>query len=164
MAQVYVSLGTNVDRDKNLVSGLDALADVFGRLSLSSLFESEAVGFAGSAFYNIVIGFSSDLSLGDLHQTLRNIEYQHGRTLDAAKFSPRSLDLDILLYGNQVTIEPIELPRAEITENAFVLWPLSELIPDDIHPLTNKSYAQLWHEFDHHSQKLEMKPLNWQQQ
>ncbi|MDO6427253.1 2-amino-4-hydroxy-6-hydroxymethyldihydropteridine diphosphokinase [Thalassotalea sp. 1_MG-2023] len=163
MASVYLSIGSNIDRQKNVESGLNALSSLFGQLTLSSLFESEAVGFSGSPFYNMVVGFTTTHSLHQLADTLRQIEYRHGRALDAKKYSPRTLDLDILLYDDVICQQPAQLPRDEICFNAFVLWPLAEIAPDIIHPIEKKTFAQLWQAFDQHTQQLEKVALHWQQ-
>ena len=162
MADVFISLGTNVDREFYLEQGLNALADLFGELTLSSLYESEAVGFAGRPFFNMVIGVSTKLPLAEVASKLRAIEYANGREQDAKKFSPRTLDLDILLYDEVIQDSPVQLPRAEILENAFVLWPLAEIAPTRIHPIANKTYQALWQAYDKSKQQLEVMPLNWQ--
>ncbi len=161
MATIYLSIGTNIDRQQNLSNGLNALHQHFGELRLSSLFESEAVGFDGSPFFNMVVGFQSDLSLAELHQVLRNIELTYGRELNAKKFSPRTLDLDILLYDDLISDGPIQLPRDEITYNAFVLWPLAEIAADVLHPVLKESFQDLWQAFDKSKQSLQKVPLNW---
>jgi 2-amino-4-hydroxy-6-hydroxymethyldihydropteridine diphosphokinase len=125
------------------------------------LFESEAIGFDGSPFYNMVIGVSSPLSLEQVAKTLREIEYANGRSLNAKKFSPRTLDLDLLLYDQQVTEQPVQLPRDEISKNAFVLWPLAEIAGELIDPVLKQSYRQLWQNFDKSSQQLRVKPHRW---
>ena len=87
----------------------------------------------------------------------------HGRLVGAKKFSPRTLDLDLLLYDYVVCETPVTLPRAEIVNNAFVLWPLAELAPELIHPLVDKSYASLWQEYDKESQRLWPVMFEWPQ-
>ncbi|WP_102797403.1 2-amino-4-hydroxy-6-hydroxymethyldihydropteridine diphosphokinase [Bowmanella denitrificans] len=161
MAQIYISLGSNVQREKHTRAGLDALFAAFGTLQLSSLFESEAVGFAGKAFFNMVIGAQTRLSVDEVVKTLKAIEASNGRLQGDKKFAPRTLDLDLLLYDDLVQGEPLTLPRAEILHNAFVLWPLAELIPARLHPQTQTSYAQLWQDYDKDSQKLWKVEFNW---
>jgi len=162
MAQIYISLGTNINRDFYLTQGLNALSKQFGKLDLSSLFESEAVGFSGSPFYNMVIGVVTSLSVEKVAKVLRNIEFAHGREHNAKKFSPRTLDLDLLLYDNLVLTTPAQLPRDEITKNAFVLWPLAEIAPQLQHPILKQNYQQLWRNFDQSSQSLRKLPFTWQ--
>lgn len=163
MALIFISLGSNVDREHHVKAGLTALAQSYGQLTLSSLFESEAVGFTGAAFYNLVIGITTSNSVEQVAKQLRVIEFANGRTIDAKKYSPRTLDLDLLVYDNLIINTPAQLPRDEITENAFVLWPLAEVAPTLKHPVLKKSYQQLWQEYDKSSQNLRKVPLNWQQ-
>ena len=87
MAQIYISIGSNIEKEINIIKGLNALRETFGPLSLSSLFESESIGFDGPVFYNMVVGASTHLSLEDLAITLRDIEFAHGRDFDAVKNS-----------------------------------------------------------------------------
>lgn len=161
MAQIYISLGSNVEREHYVGAGLTALQQAFGELSVSSLFESEAIGFAGAAFYNLVVGITTPLNIDDVAHTLRTIEFAHGRSANAKKYSPRTLDLDLLLYDNLIVQQPAQIPRDEILTNAFVLWPLSELAGELVHPVNKKSYRQLWQNYDQSSQKLRKVPLNW---
>ena len=79
MADIYISLGSNINRQYHIEQGLNALTDAFGLLTLSSLFESEAVGFAGKAFYNMVVAVKTELSLAEVASTLRTIEFSYGR-------------------------------------------------------------------------------------
>ncbi len=64
MARVYVSVGSNIDRERNVKAALDALSDVYGELRLSSVFESEPVGFEGDPFYNLAVGLETSQSVG----------------------------------------------------------------------------------------------------
>ncbi|SES97205.1 2-amino-4-hydroxy-6-hydroxymethyldihydropteridine diphosphokinase [Thalassotalea agarivorans] len=162
MAIIYISLGTNIDRDHYLEQGLLGLEQAFGQLTLSSLFESASVGFNGSDFYNMVIAAETELPIAQVVTTLKDIERANGRKPSAKKFSSRTLDLDLLLYDDVVTEQPIQLPRAEITENAFVLWPLQELAGALLHPELNISYDELWRNYDKSSQQLRIVPFNWQ--
>ncbi|GAB3030855.1 2-amino-4-hydroxy-6-hydroxymethyldihydropteridine diphosphokinase [Bowmanella dokdonensis] len=161
MATVYISLGSNVDREIHTRSGLDALHRYFNPLTLSRLFESEAIGFDGSPFYNMVIKGHTKLALEQVLVLLKGIESANGRRPGDKKFAPRTLDLDLLLYDALVTRAPVVLPREEILYNAFVLWPLSELAPTFIHPQTGDSLASLWQQFDKQSQTLTPIDFTW---
>ena len=163
MAQVYVSIGSNINRYQHITASLDALSKHFGELSISSVYESESVGFDGSDFLNLVAGFHCSTSVGELSQLLRSIEHDNGRRRDGPKFSPRTLDIDILTYDDCVgIIDGIELPRDEITENAFVLLPLDDVAGEIEHPVLKISYAKLWQAYDQASQKLWPVDFIWQ--
>ncbi|WP_444929494.1 2-amino-4-hydroxy-6-hydroxymethyldihydropteridine diphosphokinase [Microbulbifer sp. SSSA002] len=155
MAQVYLSLGSNINRAQYIRAALDALTEQFGELQVSRVFESEAVGFEGDNFYNLVVGLQTDLPLGQLAPCLRAIEDANGRLRSGPKFSARTLDIDILTYDDLTgVIDGVTLPRGEIVKNAFVLQPLAEIAPQVLHPLAQKTYRQLWDEYDQASQKL----------
>lgn len=145
MSRGYISIGSNINRDENIASGLRALAQQFGELVVSSIYESEPVGFSGNAFYNLVVGFGSELDVKSIAQLLRQIEFAHGRTADSKKFSARTLDLDLLLYDDLIVNDGcLQIPRADIERYAFVLEPLAEIAPQLKHPILQLSYAQLW--------------------
>jgi len=155
MATIYISLGSNINREKNTRAGIAALKQVFGELALSSVYESEAVGFDGDAFYNMVIACEVSMPVFEANQVLRDIEDANGRDRSGPKFSSRTLDLDLLLYDDLILDENgLKLPRGEILKNAFVLWPLAEIAPDLIHPEAGSSYVRLWTEFDKSKETL----------
>lgn len=153
MTQVFIGIGSSINRLENILSGLTSLKKVFGKLTVSTVYESEAVGFSGGHFYNLVVKLYSALSPEELTAQLKKIEIQHGRPLKTIKFAPRTLDLDLLLYDQKVNLA-LNLPRAEITENAFVLKPLAELAPQLKHPLLGETYQSLWDNYPQSSQKL----------
>lgn len=165
MATIYISLGSNVEREYHIKKGLCALASAFNltleELILSSLFESEAVGFSGNAFFNMVVGIETSQTVEQVAYKLRDIEYNYGRTRDAKKFSPRTLDLDLLLYDDLIIDSPAQLPRNEIDKNAFVLWPLSEIAPQLIHPIIKQDYETLWRNYDKAHQQLKIVDNCW---
>ncbi|MGY3861554.1 2-amino-4-hydroxy-6-hydroxymethyldihydropteridine diphosphokinase [Aeromonas lacus] len=154
MTTIYISLGSNIERERHIRAGLDALHAEFGELRVSRVFESEAVGFNGRPFYNLVAAAETDLPLVAVCQLLREMEFAHGREPDAKKFAPRTLDLDLLLYGDLVCETPLVLPRGEILTNAFVLWPLAELAPRLRHPIDGRTMDELWESYDKASQQL----------
>ena len=149
MPRIWLSLGSNIDRSRHIQSALKVLGEEFGPLIVSPVYESKAVGFDGDAFYNLVVGIETDLLAESLMARFRAIESDHGRVRGSAKFSSRTLDIDLLTYGDcSLKQGKLELPRGEILRYAFVLLPLSDVAGDEVHPLTGKCYRDLWDEFD----------------
>lgn len=164
MAQVFLSLGSNEDRRFHIQSCLTALKQAFGSLLLSSVYESESVGFKGDAFLNMVVAIDTELAVGPLSKALKSIEDEHGRRRDVPKFSGRTLDIDILTYDDAVgDFGGVVLPRDEITNNAFVLKPLAEIAGEQLHPVLMQGYAVLWQAYDR-DQKLWSIDFEWQGQ
>jgi 2-amino-4-hydroxy-6-hydroxymethyldihydropteridine diphosphokinase len=145
LTQGYISIGSNIERERHIAAGLLSIEQVFGSLIVSSVYESDPVGFSGDAFYNLVVGFVSGLDVKNVALKLREIEFAHGRSIDSKKFSARTLDLDLILYGDLILNEEnLQLPRTDIERYAFVLEPLAEIAPSLIHPVLHVSYAELW--------------------
>lgn len=157
MARAYVSIGSNIDRERNIRAAVVDLEQHFGPLQLSSVYESEAVGFIGGQFYNLVAAFDTTHSPQEVADELHEIEDAHGRERGGPRFSSRTLDIDLLLYDELILQQGrLELPRDEIGKNAFVLCPLAEIAPDLKHPLTGQDYAAMWENFDKQSQPLQV--------
>ncbi len=162
MARVYLGIGSNIERERYITAGLDALQGLFHELALSSVYNSVAIGFAGHPFLNLVAAVHTDFPLAELAARTRHIEVEHGRTANATRFSARHLDIDILTYDDDVgTFNGVQLPRDEILENAFVLCPLAELAPDMLHPVAKRSYLSLWQAYDQLSQPLTRVDFSW---
>ena len=156
MAWVYISLGSNIDREVLTRAGVKSLRQHFGELILSSVYKSEAVGFDGEDFYNMVIALQTDMDVHQVSKILHQIEDEFGRDRSGPRFSSRTLDLDLLLYDDLILDEDkLQVPRDEILERAFVLWPLAEVAPDLLHPKIQKTYTELWQNFDKNKEKLE---------
>lgn len=155
MARVLLSLGSNINREQNISGGLQALRAHFTDVQCSPVYESESVGFEGDAFYNLVALIHTDKTVAELLTLLHDIEDRYGRVRGGERFSSRTLDIDILTYDQQTgVVDGVRLPRDEILKNAFVLLPMADLVPDELHPSENKRYRELWQMFDKNKQKL----------
>ncbi len=157
IAKVYVSLGSNVGRDRNICLAIKEMRTAFGDLRLSPVYESASVGFDGSDFLNLVAGFETECEVREVVQELRAIEDRLGRDRTQPRFSPRPIDLDILTYDDLVIEEQgIQIPRHEILQNAFVLKPLCDIAPKTLHPLVVKDYQTLWLAMESEAPRLEI--------
>jgi 2-amino-4-hydroxy-6-hydroxymethyldihydropteridine diphosphokinase len=146
--QVFISIGSNINPDQYIPNSINALKFYYGALDISPIYESIAEGFKGDNFYNLVVSFFTDHSAEQVYQQLRTIENDNQRQRSAQKFSARTLDLDLLLYGQQcLNTAHFILPRDEILKYAFVLKPLADIALQNQHPETQQSYADLWVEF-----------------
>lgn len=155
MPRVFISIGSNIDRERNIRGALRALNDVYAPLTLSSVYESEPLGFEGDNFYNLVAAFNTDEVARKVRAKLTHIEIAHGRLRYGSGWHPRTLDLDLLICGNHIIHEPgLDIPRVEIDKNAYILRPLAEIAPELRHPESGITYAQMWDNFDHKHQKL----------
>src|SRR5687768_10847714 len=147
MPLCFISIGSNIDREKNVRGALQALHDQFGPLLVSSIRETAAVGFEGAPFLNVVVGIFTEKPPRDVVTILSTIEQTHGRARNVERFGPRTLDLDLLLYG-ELSDPALKIPRPEITQHAFVLEPLAEIAPSVKHPLSSETFGELWDRFD----------------
>lgn len=142
MPEVFVGIGSNLDRERNIRSAIRRLGERFDSLRQSHIYESPAEGFDGPPFYNLVVGFETDLALDALVGVLKAIEAEHGRGDAQRGMRSRNLDLDLLLYGELYGSQaPVELPASDILRYVFVCVPLAELIPDWVHPATGETLA-----------------------
>ena len=148
MTHILLGLGSNISRTETITKALSLLKEGYGEIDISPTFESEAVGFDGDNFYNLIVGAETDQTLEQVIATYRNIEDICGRVRTGPKFGPRKLDIDLLTYGDVVCQEPIQLPRDEILINAYVLWPLALLEPEKKHPVAGLPYSELWLNYD----------------
>lgn len=153
---VYVSAGSNINPVENLRFAGRELEQKFGRLALSSVYQTAPIGLQGDDFLNLVIHFSTRLSVAGIVAELERIQIIAGRDPDAERFSSRTLDLDLLLYGDRISDgPPVRLPREDLTEYAFVLQPMAELAPDLRHPLTGTTMRELRSRFDQSEQAIQ---------
>jgi len=159
MTRVYAGLGSNVDKEKNIPAGLNTLASHFSPLVISMVYESEPLGFDGDNFYNLVVGFDTDLSASEVVRIFKSIESSSGRMPASqnasAKTISHTLDIDLLLFGDLIQHDDqIDVPRNDIKQYSFVICPLAEIAGDSKHPETGLSLAEMWQSFDKDSHQL----------
>ncbi|MDX1443804.1 MAG: 2-amino-4-hydroxy-6-hydroxymethyldihydropteridine diphosphokinase [Gammaproteobacteria bacterium] len=162
MATIYISVGSNIEPDVHVRSARAALEASFGPAEASPVYRTEAVGFDGDDFLNLVLALHTDEAVETVDAELDRIERDNGRDHAAPRFAPRTLDLDLLLYDELVMDEDgLRLPRKEIMKYAFVLKPLADLAPDMRHPVDGRCYAELLRELDLGSQRCEAIAFDW---
>jgi len=149
MPEVYVAAGSNVRPRENLRRVLSLLRRAWPEMRVSRAYANPAVGFDGEDFVNLVVGFETDEPLEAVLARLHAAEAACGRAREAPKWAPRSMDLDVLLYGDAVGEFPgAILPRPDLVRRAYMLGPLAELAPEVEHPTLHRSIRELWQRFD----------------
>ncbi|MGA9335160.1 MAG: 2-amino-4-hydroxy-6-hydroxymethyldihydropteridine diphosphokinase [Rudaea sp.] len=145
MTRVYLSLGSNIDAQRHLTATLDDLRERFGDIEVSPAYRFAAVGFDGPSFINLAVAINTTLEPEALNEWLHELEHRHGRDRDAPRFSSRTIDVDIVLYGERVVEGQghLQIPRPELG-HAFVLQPLADIAAAVSHPVSGISIEQLW--------------------
>ena len=147
MTSVYVAIGGNIDPETRLPLAARELRRRFPDARFSSCYRNPAFGFEGADFYNAAAGFHSTLEVDALLVQLQEIEALCGRDRTEAKWAPRAMDLDLLLYGERLArTARYELPRPDLLRRTYMLGPLAELAPQLRHPLTARTMADHWQE------------------
>ena len=155
MPQVYVAAGSNVAPAEHMALAACELKRAFADVRFSPWYQNRPAGFEGSDFINLVAAFSTELSVDELLVMLRAIEGACGRPREAPRWAPRTMDLDVLLYGDLVCRRPdLTLPRPDLLVRAYMLGPLADLAPDLKHPGTGETIRELWRKFDKSSHPL----------
>jgi len=147
--RVFVAAGSNLEPEKNLVRACADISHSWHDAVFSRAYRNVAVGFEGPDFINLVLGFTTLQPLEAVIARLRAIETQCGRPRYAPKWASRTMDLDVLLYGDRVekTTE-YTLPRPDLLKRPYMLGPMAEIAAEVVHPTANKTIGQLWEEFD----------------
>ena len=146
---VFVSIGSNIEPERHIRMAVQRLRERFGPLTVSPVYRSAAEGFEGEEFLNLVVGFSSGESPHVIVEELEKLHAAAGRVRGNSALASRTLDLDLLLYGDQVLNDgPVRVPRTDVTRYGFVLGPLADIAPDVRHPVTGERLADLWARFD----------------
>jgi len=142
VTRVYLSLGSNVDPKKNLRAAIDELRAKFGGVIVSPTYRYPAVGFDGPDFLNLAAAIDTDLDAAALNEWLHDLENRHGRRRDVPRFSSRTLDIDIVFYGDAV-MNDLQIPRDEL-KYGFVLQPMADIASDIEHPVSKRTIGDLW--------------------
>jgi 2-amino-4-hydroxy-6-hydroxymethyldihydropteridine diphosphokinase len=143
MTLAYVGIGSNIDKHSNIKQAIQALSLLGGDVRLSPIYESPSLGFEGPSFFNLIVELTTSLPLAEFSQCLRTIELDCGREIQAKKFQNRTIDLDIILFGNQISTESPKVPREDIYRYPFVIQPLCDLCPDLIVPNDGRTVQQI---------------------
>lgn len=145
--EVFVGIGSNVQPEKHIAMALEQLTARFGSLRRSTVYRNAAVGFEGDDFLNMVVSFETADDALTISAALGRIEQTCGRERNGKRFAPRTLDLDLLMFGQQVlTGVELVLPRPELLRHVFILRPLAELAGNVIHPVEKRTLGDLWHD------------------
>ncbi|MCK5696974.1 MAG: 2-amino-4-hydroxy-6-hydroxymethyldihydropteridine diphosphokinase [Gammaproteobacteria bacterium] len=164
---IYVGIGSNIEQEKHIRLAIKYLQECFGehcQLQLSPVYKTQAIGFKGDDFLNLVACFETELTALDVEKTLKIIENKNGRCHNQEKFSARTLDIDLLLYDQDIiNSHGVNVPRDEIEKYAFVLSPLADLAPELIHPQTHKTISTMWQQLQQQKQVglLQKIDFNW---
>lgn len=149
MTLAFVSGGSNLEPEQNLLIAARALKGRHPGARFSRCYRNRAVGFEGPDFINFVVELPVAGNAALLKGELECVETQCGRRRDAPKWAPRAMDLDILLFGDVVQDTPgLVLPRPDLLRWGFMLGPLAELAPDVLHPVAKQTMGELWRNFD----------------
>jgi len=147
--RVFVAAGSNVEPERHLERACAEIAHTWNDARFSRAYRNVAVGFDGPDFINLVCGFSAAQPLDSVIARLRAIETQCGRPRFAPKWASRTMDLDVLLYGDLVAkTEEYTLPRPDLLKRPYMLGPLAEIAPDVVHPVAARTIGELWRVFD----------------
>jgi 2-amino-4-hydroxy-6-hydroxymethyldihydropteridine diphosphokinase len=144
----YLSLGSNVgERDKNLQEAIHRLKTLGSVLSVSSFYETEPVEFTEQPwFLNCAVALETSQPASQLMSGILEIEHEMGR-LRVQKKGPRSIDIDILLFGDEIVNTPdLTIPHPAMAERRFVLEPLAEIADRTRHPALRKTIGELLHD------------------
>jgi 2-amino-4-hydroxy-6-hydroxymethyldihydropteridine diphosphokinase len=147
--RVFVAAGSNLEPEKHLARACAEVRASWPDAVFSRAFRNVAVGFDGPDFINLVMGFSTAQPLDEVITRLRAIETLCGRPRHAPKWASRSMDLDVLLFGDRVEkTSDYTLPRPDLIKRPYMLGPMAEIAPEVVHPTAGKTIGQLWREFD----------------
>ena len=158
--EVLLSLGSNIDPERYLRAAVDELRARFGEVELSPAYRTAAVGFDGAPFVNAAAALRTELPLQALEDWLHALEDRHGRDRSGPRLSNRTLDVDVVFYGDLVVRDGprIRVPRPEL-KHAFVLKPLADIAPAFVDPVSASTLAELWRVHPQYGERFEVVAL-----
>ena len=149
--RAYLSLGSNIEPEHNLAAAVDWLGRWGCIQAVSTVWESAPLGFSDQPnFLNAAVLLETDLSAQALRQeAIASIETALGRVRSANKNAPRTIDIDIMLFNQDILqVGQRRIPSPEVLERPFVAIPLAEIAPDYIHPETGQTLQAIAQQFD----------------
>ena len=160
MTTVLLSLGSNLQPQQHLHAAVAVLRQRFGDIRVSPAYRTAAVGFDGPAFLNNAVALETEMPLEALDTWLHAVEDAHGRDRSGPRFSDRTLDIDVVFYGDLIVEGPghLRIPRPEL-KHAFVLKPLADIAPDFLDPVSGLDLAALWRAHKHYGDAFEVVEL-----
>jgi 2-amino-4-hydroxy-6-hydroxymethyldihydropteridine diphosphokinase len=158
--EVLLSLGSNIEPERHLRAALDELRAMFDGVKVSPAYRTAAVGFDGAPFVNAAVALRTALPRPALEYALHALEDRHGRDRSGPRLSDRTLDVDVVFYGDAVVRDGarVRLPRPEL-KHAFVIKPLADIAPAFVDPLSGTVLAELWRIHPQHDEHFEVVAL-----
>ena len=152
--QVYLGIGSNLNRDNAILFAIARLRPLFANFKVSPVYESKPVRTAEPDYYNLVVGGQTELGFSELYKVLKEIEAEAGSEFmiyNTTNFGlkPR-VDIDILIYGEEVHTEPCKVPRHDVQDYPFVTTPLNDIAPDLVHPILKFTVAEIFEQMQPH--------------
>lgn len=153
--RAFVGAGSNLEPQANLARACAEIARTWPDARFSRAYANAAVGFDGPEFINLVVGFTTKQTIDQMIARLREIETVCGRPRNAPKWASRSMDLDVLLFGDRVAkTADYTLPRPDLLKRPYMLGPMAEIAPEVMHPTAHRTIGALWREFDHAAHRM----------
>lgn len=147
MNTVYLSIGSNIEPERNFVKCAAALDRLFHSSAWSPIYQSKPVGMLGPDFLNAAVRVTTALDLNTVNRQLKELELSQGRDTHSHSFSNRTLDVDLLLFNDLCISTPtLKIPRPELVAMGFVLVPMVDLSPELEHPAIHKKLQCLLRE------------------